>query len=85
MTPRLTLTVLADNTTLTDHDFTGEPGLSFFIETTGKKILFDTGLSGLFIANAEKKTEYAPDPSRAHPAARLPARAADSLAIPGPR
>lgn len=39
----------------------------------------------LFIANAEKKTEYAPDPSRAHPAARLPARAADSLAIPGPR
>jgi 7,8-dihydropterin-6-yl-methyl-4-(beta-D-ribofuranosyl)aminobenzene 5'-phosphate synthase len=54
MMPRLTLTVLADNTTLTDHDFTGEPGLSFLIGTAGKKILFDTGLSGLFIANAEK-------------------------------
>jgi len=54
MTSRLTLTVLADNTTLTDHDFTGEPGLSFFIETAGKKILFDTGLSGLFITNAQK-------------------------------
>jgi len=54
MTPRLTLTVLADNTTLTDRDFMGEPGLSFCIETTGKKILFDTGLSGLFITNAEK-------------------------------
>ena len=39
---------------LTDHDFCGEAGLSFLIETAGKKILFDTGLSGLFLANAEK-------------------------------
>ncbi len=54
MTPSLTLTVLVDNTTLTDHDFCGEAGLSFFIETAGKKILFDTGLSGLFLTNAEK-------------------------------
>ena len=30
------------------------PGLSFFIETAEKKILFDTGLSGLFFTNAEK-------------------------------
>jgi 7,8-dihydropterin-6-yl-methyl-4-(beta-D-ribofuranosyl)aminobenzene 5'-phosphate synthase len=52
MTPVLTLTVLVDNTTLTDLDFCGEAGLSFFIETTGKKILFDTGLSGLFLTNA---------------------------------
>ena len=29
-------------------------GLSFFIETAEKKILFDTGLSGLFHTNAEK-------------------------------
>ncbi|MDD1694517.1 MAG: MBL fold metallo-hydrolase [Methanoregula sp.] len=54
MTPQLTLTVLVDNTTLTDHNFMGEAGLSFHIETGGKKILFDTGLSGLFLTNAEK-------------------------------
>jgi 7,8-dihydropterin-6-yl-methyl-4-(beta-D-ribofuranosyl)aminobenzene 5'-phosphate synthase len=54
MTSRLTLTVLIDNTTVTDHDFCGEAGLSFLLETAGKKILFDTGLSGLFLTNAEK-------------------------------
>ena len=54
MTPRLSLTVLVDNTTTTDHDYCGEAGLSFLIETAGKKILFDTGLSGLFLANAEE-------------------------------
>ncbi|PKL69761.1 MAG: MBL fold metallo-hydrolase [Methanomicrobiales archaeon HGW-Methanomicrobiales-1] len=51
---QLSLTVLVDNTTLTDHDFCGEAGLSFFIETAGKKILFDTGLSELFLTNSEK-------------------------------
>ncbi|MFA4848961.1 MAG: MBL fold metallo-hydrolase [Methanoregula sp.] len=54
MTSRLTLTVLIDNTTVTDHNFCGEAGLSFLLETAGKKILFDTGLKGLFLANAEK-------------------------------
>jgi 7,8-dihydropterin-6-yl-methyl-4-(beta-D-ribofuranosyl)aminobenzene 5'-phosphate synthase len=54
MASRLTLTVLVDNTTFLDCDFRGEAGLSFFLETAGKKILFDTGLSGLFLANAEK-------------------------------
>lgn len=54
MTPRLTLTVLVDNTTLTDQDLCGEAGLSFLIETADWKILFDTGLSGLFLTNAEK-------------------------------
>lgn len=54
MTQKLTLTILAENTTLTDSGLQGEPGLSFLIETAGKMILFDTGLSGLFIANAEK-------------------------------
>jgi 7,8-dihydropterin-6-yl-methyl-4-(beta-D-ribofuranosyl)aminobenzene 5'-phosphate synthase len=54
MTSRLTLTVLVDNTTLTDRYFVGEPGLSFLIRTAEKKILFDTGYSGLFLANAEK-------------------------------
>jgi 7,8-dihydropterin-6-yl-methyl-4-(beta-D-ribofuranosyl)aminobenzene 5'-phosphate synthase len=54
MNPDLSLTVLVDNTTRTDTDLCGEAGLSFFIETAGKKILFDTGLSGLFLTNAER-------------------------------
>jgi 7,8-dihydropterin-6-yl-methyl-4-(beta-D-ribofuranosyl)aminobenzene 5'-phosphate synthase len=54
MKPQLSLTVLVDNTTLTDHYFMGEPGLSFILETKGKKILFDTGYSDAFLANAGK-------------------------------
>jgi 7,8-dihydropterin-6-yl-methyl-4-(beta-D-ribofuranosyl)aminobenzene 5'-phosphate synthase len=54
MASQLTLTVLVDNNTLTDRYFTGEPGLSFLLETPEKKILFDTGYSGLFLANAKK-------------------------------
>jgi 7,8-dihydropterin-6-yl-methyl-4-(beta-D-ribofuranosyl)aminobenzene 5'-phosphate synthase len=52
--PKLSLTVLIDNNTLIDRYFTGEPGLSFLLETAGKKILFDTGYSGIFLTNAEK-------------------------------
>jgi 7,8-dihydropterin-6-yl-methyl-4-(beta-D-ribofuranosyl)aminobenzene 5'-phosphate synthase len=52
--PQLSLTVLVDNTTLMDRYFSGEPGLSFLIETEGKKILFDTGFSDLFLHNAQK-------------------------------
>jgi 7,8-dihydropterin-6-yl-methyl-4-(beta-D-ribofuranosyl)aminobenzene 5'-phosphate synthase len=54
MTGQLILIVLVDNTTRLDRDFMGEAGLSFFIETGGRKVLFDTGLSGLFAANAGK-------------------------------
>jgi 7,8-dihydropterin-6-yl-methyl-4-(beta-D-ribofuranosyl)aminobenzene 5'-phosphate synthase len=54
MKPRLTLTVLVDNTTITDNTISSEAGLSFFIETAGKNCLFDTGLSGLFLTHAEK-------------------------------
>jgi len=54
MTASLRVTVLVDNTTITDRYFCGEPGLSIFIETGGKKILFDTGYSGLFLENAKK-------------------------------
>jgi 7,8-dihydropterin-6-yl-methyl-4-(beta-D-ribofuranosyl)aminobenzene 5'-phosphate synthase len=54
MTPQLSLTILVDNNTLTDRYFMGEPGLSFLLETAGKKILFDTGYSGVFLANADK-------------------------------
>jgi 7,8-dihydropterin-6-yl-methyl-4-(beta-D-ribofuranosyl)aminobenzene 5'-phosphate synthase len=53
MAPLLSLTVLVDNNTLTDHYFSGEPGLSFLITTQGKKILFDTGYSDLFLKNAQ--------------------------------
>ncbi len=54
MTPQLSLTVLVDNNTLIDRYFTGEPGLSFLLETKGKKILFDTGYSDAFLTNAGK-------------------------------
>ena len=48
------LTVLVDNNTLIDRYFLGEPGVSYYIETDGKKILFDTGYSDAFIRNAQK-------------------------------
>ncbi len=47
------LSVLMDNNTIIDRYFAGEPGVSYYIETGGKKILFDTGYSDLFIKNAE--------------------------------
>ena len=37
MASRLTLTVLVDNATIGDHDYCGEAGLSFFLETAGKE------------------------------------------------
>lgn len=48
------LTVLIDNNTLIDRYFLGEPGVSYLIETDGKKILFDVGYSDAFIINARK-------------------------------
>ncbi|HUU75333.1 MAG TPA: MBL fold metallo-hydrolase [Methanoregulaceae archaeon] len=48
------ITILVDNTTLTDHYFYGEPGLSFHIEEGGRKILFDLGYSDVFLKNALK-------------------------------
>jgi 7,8-dihydropterin-6-yl-methyl-4-(beta-D-ribofuranosyl)aminobenzene 5'-phosphate synthase len=57
MAPELSLKVLVDNCTITDRYFSGEPGLSFLIETEGKKILFDTGYSDLFLKNAQKLGE----------------------------
>jgi len=48
------LTVLLDNNTLIDRYFCGEPGVSYFIEDEGKKILFDVGYSDVFIRNAQK-------------------------------
>jgi len=54
MTSRFSLSVLVDNTTLIDQYFIGEPGLSFLIETEGRRILFDTGYSDVFLRNAKK-------------------------------
>jgi len=48
------LTVLVDNNTLIDRYFYGEPGVSYFIEDEGKRILFDVGYSDAFIRNAQK-------------------------------
>ncbi|MFC2025740.1 MBL fold metallo-hydrolase [Chloroflexota bacterium] len=48
------LTVLIDNNTLIDRYFLGEPGVSYYIETEGVKVLFDTGYSDAFISNASK-------------------------------
>lgn len=44
---------LIENTSTT-NDLACEHGLSLYIETKHHKILFDTGASGLFAANAEK-------------------------------
>lgn len=52
MTHELNLTVLVDNNTLIDRYFHGEPGLSFLVEADGKRFLFDTGYSDLFLRNA---------------------------------
>jgi len=57
MVPQISLTVLADNNTITDRYFLGEPGLSFLIEADNRKILFDTGYSDVFIRNAQKTGE----------------------------
>ncbi|WP_354692026.1 MBL fold metallo-hydrolase [Phytobacter sp. RSE-02] len=47
------LTVLVDNNTLIDRYLIGEPGVSYLIECDGKKILFDTGYSDVFLKNAQ--------------------------------
>jgi len=48
----MTITILSDNHA---GSFTGaEHGLSYFIEHDGKKILFDTGQSDLFLINSGK-------------------------------
>lgn len=46
-------TVLVDNYTLIDRYYFGEPGFSMWIEDGDRRILFDTGYSGIFMKNAE--------------------------------
>ena len=47
------LTILVDNNTFIDQYYYGEPAVSYYIESEGKKILFDTGYSDVLIRNAE--------------------------------
>ena len=48
------LTILADNNTLIDAYYLGEPGLSILVEEENNKILFDLGYSDVFMKNAYK-------------------------------
>lgn len=48
------LTILVENTVLTGTTFQGEAGFSMWIESEGKKILFDTGITDLQIKNASR-------------------------------
>ncbi len=47
------LTVLADNNTIIDRYFLGEPAVSYYLEEGGTRILFDTGYSDVYLKNAE--------------------------------
>lgn len=47
------LTVLCDNNSRIDAYYLAEPGVSYYIECDGKKILFDTGYSDVYLRNAQ--------------------------------
>lgn len=47
------LTILVDNNTYIDQYYLGEPGVSYFIEDCGIRILFDTGYSDVYVRNAK--------------------------------
>ena len=50
---KMIIKVLAENTSVSEK-FGSEHGLSLYLETKGRRILFDTGASALFARNAEK-------------------------------
>jgi len=47
------LKVLVENNTYIDVDAMGEPGVCFYIEDCGKKLLLDTAITGLYRKNAQ--------------------------------
>lgn len=47
------LTVLVDNNTYIDQYYLGEPGVSYYLEDEGTRILFDTGYSDAYVRNAQ--------------------------------
>jgi 7,8-dihydropterin-6-yl-methyl-4-(beta-D-ribofuranosyl)aminobenzene 5'-phosphate synthase len=50
----LTVTILVENNTPPGINLTSEDGFSVYIEADGTHTLFDTGQSGIFLANAKK-------------------------------
>lgn len=48
------LTILVDNNTYIDRYYFGEPALCCYVEDGDKKLLLDTGYSGVFLDNAKK-------------------------------
>lgn len=48
------ITVLVENNSRIDNYLLSEAGLSLYLEINNRKILFDTGYSGVFLDNAEK-------------------------------
>ena len=48
------IVILVDNNTLIDRYYLGEPAASYYIEAGDLRILFDTGYSDIFLANAKK-------------------------------
>ncbi len=48
------LKVLEDNNTFIDMYYLAEPGVSYYIEDEGDKILFDVGYSSVVVENAKK-------------------------------
>lgn len=46
------LTILADNNTLIDQYYLGEPAVSYLIEEAGERFLLDMGYSDVFLRNA---------------------------------
>jgi 7,8-dihydropterin-6-yl-methyl-4-(beta-D-ribofuranosyl)aminobenzene 5'-phosphate synthase len=48
------ISILVDNTTLTDHYLLGEPGFCAWLDDGETPILFDTGYSDIFLQNARK-------------------------------
>ncbi len=48
----LKISVLVDNNALLEGYFLAEAGFSLWVECGGRKILFDTGFSGIFLNNA---------------------------------
>ena len=55
------VTCVVDDTSLPNSGFIAEHGLSFLIETSGRRVLFDTGASGKVILNNLAKVGVEPE------------------------
>ena len=55
------ITVLVENNTRIDNYLLAEPALSLLIELEGRKFLFDTGYSDVFLKNAAEIHNHAMD------------------------